>query len=212
MPSRLRTLTISADDFGLHPSYDDGILTAARVGAIDAAGVMVLRAPDRLADLVASGVAVGLHLEAAPSGQELTESAVRFQSERFRALAGRSPAYLDGHHHCHAAPAVVEEVTALARELGVRVRSVDARHRAMLRAAGVATPDLLVGRYDERHPVVPAEVGDPPEGAGWIEWMVHPGRGDPGSGSRYDRGREEDLEAVLSFTLPPGWRRGALPE
>ncbi len=200
-----RTLTITADDFGLHPSYDRGILEAAAAGAIDAAGVMVLRSPDRLGPLLSSGVAVGLHLEA--EGGELTEESGLAQLERFRHLASHPPAFLDGHHHCHAAPSVARAVAAIAAGLGVPVRSVDGAHRRILRDAEVSTPDLLVGRYEERDPVIPAELLEPPRSARWIEWMVHPGHPDPGSGSGYDVGRGEDLAAVLSFSPPVGMVR-----
>ena len=36
-------LTIVADDFGLSPEYDRGMLEAARAGAIDGCGVMIRR-------------------------------------------------------------------------------------------------------------------------------------------------------------------------
>lgn len=202
---RERTLTITADDFGLHPSYDRGILEAAAAGAIDAAGVMVLRAMERLGALLESRLAIGLHLEA--KGGELSEGEALAQLERFEQLAARPPDYLDGHHHCHAAPAVASAVAAIAADLGVPVRSVDDAHRRILRAAGVPTPDLLVGRYEECEPVIPAELLDPPRSARRIEWIVHPGYPDPDSGSDYDAGRGEDLDAVLNFTPPAGIRR-----
>ena len=191
-------LLIVADDFGLRPSYDGGIAEAARAGAIDAASAMVLRAPDPSL-LAGFGVAIGLHLE--------PESGVEEQLERFHALFGRDPTHIDGHHHCHASGPLAAETVAAATRLRVQVRSVSAEHREALRAAGVRTPDRLIGRYAESEPVRPAEVESALTGAGLppglTEWMTHPGRSDPASGSSYERGREEDLELLLDLAREP---------
>jgi predicted glycoside hydrolase/deacetylase ChbG (UPF0249 family) len=197
-----RTLIITADDFGLHPSYDAGMIEAATAGAIDGVGVMVDRTPLRVAELANRSVAIGLHLDEGDG--TLDARGVRIQVESFERLVGRPPGYIDGHHHCHASPAIARVVAAAAAELDAPVRSVSAAHRLMLRAAGVRTPDLLIGRYEESEPVLPAELLAPPPEASSMEWMVHPGRPDPASGSSYDRGRGEDLAALLALELPAG--------
>jgi len=206
-----RTLIVIADDFGLDPAYDRGILEAGAAGAIDGTGAMVLRGPRRedIDVLTELDVAVGLHLEAAAAGPPLGRDAILRQLELFERLAGGPPAFLDGHHHCHASSEVAAEVAAIAAHLDLRVRSVDAAHRGLLRDAGVSTPDLLVGRLREDEPVIPPELLEPPPSAGTIEWMVHPGYPSPGSGSSYDRGRGEDLRALLAFELPADWDRGS---
>src|SRR4051794_33867358 len=133
-------LVIQADDYGYAPAYDDGILEAARAGAIDGASVMAMRGPDP-APLLDIGIAVGLHLEARPSPDE--------QVTAFERLAGRPPDYIDGHHHVHASAELAGAVAALAARLAVPVRSVDAAHRALLRDRGIATPDCVIGRLRE---------------------------------------------------------------
>jgi len=201
-------LIVTADDFGLHPAYDRGILEAATAGAIDAASVMVLRSPARIEDLAASGVALGLHAEAREPGGALEEAALLEQLRTFERLVGRRPDYLDGHHHCHAVGSAAGLVAWVAGEGDLPVRSVGPEHRRLLRDAEVRTADLLVGRHEENQPVIPADLHDPPPGIRSIEWMTHPGHPDPSSGSSYDRGRGEDLAALLSFELPPGFARG----
>jgi chitin disaccharide deacetylase len=195
-------LIITADDYGYAPSYDAGILEAARAGALDALGAMVLRDPDPtpLRDAV---VEVGLHLE------RLDERPVAEQAASFERLFGGPPAYLDGHHHCHAEPDVAAEVAEVAAALGTPVRAVSATHRRLLRAAGVACADRIVGRLSEAEPAMPAELtawlergSDPP---GVSEWMVHPGHPDPGVGSRYDSGRAEDLRLLLELGDRDAW-------
>jgi predicted glycoside hydrolase/deacetylase ChbG (UPF0249 family) len=118
-----------ADDYGLSPSVDDGILELAALGRIDAVSVMV-GFPDATGEierLRAFGrtLAVGLHLvltdhRAVATGRRLpsfrglaTAAAlgtvdrravaeeIAAQWDRFCRLWGRAPAFVDGHQHVH---------------------------------------------------------------------------------------------------------------
>jgi predicted glycoside hydrolase/deacetylase ChbG (UPF0249 family) len=208
-------LIVSADDYGYRPSYDRGIVEAAAAGAVDAVSVLVARDGCQPATLVATGVEIGLHLELSEpvrgggsSGGGSAVAALRQQLERFERLFGRPAAFLDGHHHCHAAPGVAEMVAREAARRSLAVRSIDAAHRRLLRTYAVATPDRLVGRLAETADALPQELRAAVEGgelpAGLTEWMVHPGYPDPESGSAYDAGRGEDLELVLGLARAPG--------
>jgi chitin disaccharide deacetylase len=221
-----RALIITADDYGYGPRYDEGIVEAAAAGAIDAVSGMVTRGSFDPEPLLETGVEIGLHLELpreltearrptrAQRGSALAE--LRAQIEAFEAAFGRPAAYLDGHHHCHARPGLAAGMAREARRHGLPVRSIDARHRRILRRYGVATPDRLIGRYSEEpegalpaelQPVVEGERRLPP---GITEWMVHPGHPDPNSGSGYDQARQEDLDLLLSLCLLPALRRARL--
>ena len=160
---------------------------------------MVERVDSLPDELTGSGVALGVHLET-PAGIDPGRGEVEAQSLRLERLARRRPDYIDGHHHCHARPRTAEAVAEFAAAAGMAVRSVDAEHRRLLRAAGVRTPERLIGRYAESEPVRPAELDALP--AGWTEWMVHPGHAAGFGGSDYDAGREEDLELLLGLELP----------
>jgi chitin disaccharide deacetylase len=211
---------ISADDYGYAPAYDAGLVEAASAGAVDAVSVMVLREGCDPAPLLATGVEIGLHLElpdelveaewAGPAERGLAVEKLADQLARFEALFGRPAAYLDGHHHRHAAPGLASAVARVARDAGLGVRSVDARHRRLLRCMGVATANRLVGRLREDEPPLPPEIEaivdgrDPPRGA--TEWMVHPGRSDPSTSSSYDAAREEDLAILLELAPNPRLR------
>ena len=212
-------LIVTADDYGYSRNYDRGILEAARAGALDAVSAMVLREGCDPEPLLETEVEVGLHLElpgwrgdllhhAGPGHREDAIAALSDQLRRFGELFGRPPAHLDGHHHCHAAPGVAVAVGGVVREHRLPVRSVNARHRRLLRCQGIPTPDRLVGRLDEDEPALPAEIRAVARGEGELppgvtEWMVHPGRSDPASGSGYDRGRAEELDLLLSLSLAP---------
>jgi predicted glycoside hydrolase/deacetylase ChbG (UPF0249 family) len=197
-------LIVTADDYGLARAYDEGILEAVRADAVDAVSAMVLRDPEP-GPLLESGVEVGLHLE------PLSSASLDAQVKRFEELFGRVPAHIDGHHHCHAHGARwALAVARVGRRLRIRVRSVSARHRRLLRSLGVITNDHLVGRLREAEPALPAEVvcaaGNAPL-PGITEWMTHPGRRDPHSRSGYDEGREEDLRLLLALAEDPSLRK-----
>lgn len=199
----MRLLIITADDYGYAPRYDQGIVEAARAGAIDAVSAMVTRYVPDPRPLVEAGVAAGLHLDLDALGLD-------DQLKGFEAAFGRAPTHLDGHRHCHARGPAAIAVADLARATGLPVRSVDAGHRRLLRRKGVATTDRLVGRMSEEEPIVPPEVrallrdGDD---AMLAEWMTHPGYADPSLRSSYDTGREEDLRVLLALSGEPALRR-----
>lgn len=208
----MRRLIVTADDYGYCTRYNEGILRAAAAGAVDAVGAMVLRGACAPPPILESGVEVGLHLELVPG---IAEADARAEPLRqlgiFQSIFQRPPAYLDGHHSCHAQGAIAEEVRTIAIELGVRVRSAGEKHREWLRGAGAQTPERLIGRYAESQPPVPPELervadgGEAPEGL--TEWMTHPGLSDPATGSSFDRGREDDLAVLLRFAPSPPLRR-----
>lgn len=205
-------LLLTADDYGYRPAYSRGIAEVARAGAVDAVSAMVEREWCDPAPLLGTGVEIGLHLDLpeelfAGSAQadragdlERREAlaVLARQLERFERLFGRPPTHLDGHHHCHAAPGLAAALARAARGCVRRVRSVDPRHRRLLRCLGVKTPDLLIGRYSEDEPVLPAELEQLPDDRfRLVEWMVHPGYAENDAGSDYDAGREEDLRMLL---------------
>ena len=161
---------------------------------------MVLRDACEAEALLETGVEVGLHLEI---GEGAGVGGVASQLQRFEAIFGRPPAYIDGHHHRHGVPEIEFAVAAAALRLGVRVRAIDSAQRERLRNAGVVCADRLVGRISEDEEALPKEIerfiaGEemPP---GLTEWMVHPGRRDPASGSSMDAAREEDLALLLEL-------------
>jgi predicted glycoside hydrolase/deacetylase ChbG (UPF0249 family) len=193
-------LLIVADDWGYSERYNEGILEAARAGAIDGAGAMVLREACEADPLLESGVEIGLHLEV-PDEPDAGE--VARQLACFEEIFGRSPAYIDGHHHRHAVPAIELAVAAAALRLDARVRAVDEDQRIRLRAAGARCADRLIGRISEEEDAMPAEldryVSEGEALPGVTEWMVHPGRRDPPAGSSFDAAREQDLALVLEL-------------
>ena len=186
---------ITADDYGYWPSYNEGILEAIEMGAIDSVGAMVEREYCEADPLLETGVEIGLHIEFegrwGPRSGAPARTALRVQLERFGDIFGRWPAFLNGHHHCHARPELATPVFQMAKQIGVPVRSVNPDHRQWLRERGIPTPDLLIGRTESKQQAEPKELRD--LDAGVTEWVTHPGHPDKESGSSYDKARQEDL-------------------
>ncbi|MEO5903727.1 MAG: ChbG/HpnK family deacetylase [Gemmatimonadaceae bacterium] len=137
-----RRVILNADDFGLTPGINAGIIEAHTSGIVSSTSLMV-RAP--AAEAAASAAAqcptlsVGLHLdlgewefvggewvaryERAPLTDGLRVAAeVNAQLERFRRLTGRNPTHVDSHQHAHQNEPLRSIVLDLARQIGVPVR------------------------------------------------------------------------------------------
>ena len=199
----MRLLVITADDYGYWPSYNQGILEATEMGAVDCVSALVEREYCDPKPLLETGVEIGLHIEFegrwGPRSGAPARTSLRVQLERFGDLFGRGPSFLNGHKHCHARPELATPVFQTAQQIGAPVRSVNPDHRQWLRERGIDTPDLLIGRTESGERAEPPEVRSPPPGI--TEWMVHPGHPDPESGSTYDRARQEDLSVLQKIML-----------
>jgi hypothetical protein len=218
-------LIVNADDFGLTRGVSEGILAAHRHGIVTSTTVLV-NSPipsEHVVQARDSGLGIGLHVNLTlgrplTRGPSLADASGRFvrdarraaartsardvdaeiaaQVERFVDLFARTPTHLDTHHHVGMLSPVRESVLALARRLGVPVRSQDAAARARARGAGLRTPDHFFGEsgpdaYWTVARTLARLSGLPP---GIAEFMAHPGWFDDDLAySRYARQREVEL-------------------
>ncbi len=126
-----RFLIINADDAGLHPGIDAGILDAARAGTVTSASLFV-NGPYAfdIGAFLDSGVSLGLHFNLTigypcsnPPPSSLTDKKgvffpdghgqagsfneddirreIKAQFKRFREIVGSAPSHLDAHKHLH---------------------------------------------------------------------------------------------------------------
>jgi predicted glycoside hydrolase/deacetylase ChbG (UPF0249 family) len=220
-----RRLIVNADDFGLTRGVSEGILAAHRHGIVTSTTVLVTSRidSDLVARARDSGLGIGLHVNLTlgrplTSGASLVDEGGRFvrdarraaaraqpgdvdaeieaQVGRFHDLVKRSPTHLDTHHHVGLLSPVRESVLAVARRLGVPVRSQDAMARARARSAGLKTPDHFFGESGPDAYWTPARTLAHLRAlpAGVSEFMAHPGRFDDDlATSRYARQREVEL-------------------
>jgi predicted glycoside hydrolase/deacetylase ChbG (UPF0249 family) len=140
MPDRY--LIVNADDFGLSPGVNAGVVAAHENGVVTSASLMVRGPAAGAAAAYARGrpqLGVGLHLDlgewAFRGGQWVRlhqvvpaddAAAVRAEAARqlagFRRLVGRDPTHLDSHQHIHRREPARTVAADLGRELGVPVR------------------------------------------------------------------------------------------
>jgi len=126
----VRKLIINADDLGLSPGVNAGILEAHTRGVVTSASLMVLeRAAQEAADATSgyAALSLGLHFVDDGSGDlddpAQAERSFREQLERFRQLTSRDPTHVDSHHHVHtASPARLATFVGLVEPLGVPLR------------------------------------------------------------------------------------------
>jgi predicted glycoside hydrolase/deacetylase ChbG (UPF0249 family) len=145
-PRRARPQGITADDWGITPGVNHGILELARLGVVRRVSMMahagyLLEGLDELKAI--PELSLGLHfdltlgksppgrvlkhwLRARASGgrelarlQEEARSELRAQLGVLRA-AGVRPTHLDGHHHIHLVPGMLDALAPVIREAGIR--------------------------------------------------------------------------------------------
>jgi predicted glycoside hydrolase/deacetylase ChbG (UPF0249 family) len=139
-----KRVTICADDFGMNPGVDAGILGLAQLGRINAASCLVEGPSFKagVAALAQSGLQLGLHLNFTESmgrpGLYLPISTLIVQSylrrldasrvytqiaaqlDAFESALGRAPDFIDGHQHVHQFPQIRQ---ALLQQLQRRYRN-----------------------------------------------------------------------------------------
>lgn len=141
--TRTRHLIVNADDFGLSPDVNRGIIEAHARGIVTSTSLMVRRAAAAEAGAWFRDhpmLAIGLHLDLCEweyADDEwrmvyevvpLKDSAavaveIRRQIEMFHQLMGTPPTHLDSHQHVHHSPPICELALDAARELGVPLRA-----------------------------------------------------------------------------------------
>jgi predicted glycoside hydrolase/deacetylase ChbG (UPF0249 family) len=140
-----RYLIVNADDFGLSPGVNQGILTAHEQGIVTSTSLMV-RWPAAAA-AAAYGrahprLSLGLHLdlgewayregswvplyEVVPNGDpSAVAREAAGQLAAFHSLVGRNPSHLDSHQHVHLQEPARTVLQRMAEELGVALRHFD---------------------------------------------------------------------------------------
>jgi predicted glycoside hydrolase/deacetylase ChbG (UPF0249 family) len=138
----LRYLIVNADDFGLSPGVNRGIVEAHEHGIVTSASLMVRWPAAHEAAAYARvrpQLSVGLHLDLGewayrdgeweclyqvvrPDDAEGVSEQVEWQLVEFRRLMGQDPTHLDSHQHVHRAEPVRSVLLKTARRLGIPLR------------------------------------------------------------------------------------------
>ena len=133
-----RLLIVNADDFGLSPGVNRGVIAAHEGGIVTSASLMVRWPAAEEAAAYSRGhraLSLGLHVDlgewvhrdgaweavyevAATSDQAAVRTEVARQLDAFHRLVGAAPTHLDSHQHVHRS----EPVRSVLREAADRVR------------------------------------------------------------------------------------------
>jgi predicted glycoside hydrolase/deacetylase ChbG (UPF0249 family) len=196
-----RFLIVNADDLGLSPAVNAGVLAAHERGVVTSASLMVRQGAAGAAVAGAGAhpeLAIGLHLDLGgrhyESGEELPlappAAECRAQLERFRELVGRDPTHLDSHKHSHEREPVAAAALAVADELGVPLRGGRVRYERRFYGRGLDGEPYPEGVGVEH--LLALIAGLP---AGWSEIGCHPAAG-PVPSSSYDAERRLELRTL----------------
>lgn len=144
-----RYLIVNADDFGLSPGINRGIIKAHEQGIVTSTSLMVRQPAAAEAAAYAREhpqLSVGLHVDLcewtfsdevwrpiyevvpADDAAAVAEEVSR-QLKAFRSLMGRDPTHLDSHQHVHRAEPVHSVLLKEGRKLGVVLRDAGPRVR-----------------------------------------------------------------------------------
>lgn len=142
MTGAARWLIVNADDFGLSPGVNEGIVEAHLGGIVTSTTLMVHAPAARQAAALARTVpamSLGLHVDLGewiyhdgawcaryqrvdPGDESAVEAEVSGQITRFEELTGRWPSHLDSHQHVHRDEPVARVLAAAGERLAVPVR------------------------------------------------------------------------------------------
>jgi predicted glycoside hydrolase/deacetylase ChbG (UPF0249 family) len=206
-----KCLIVNADDFGLSPGVNQGILAAHDHGIVTSTSVMV-RGPAaaQVADVarLRPALSLGLHVDVGewvyrdggwtPLFSVLSEAdaespaavadEVSRQLDAFRKLVGRDPTHLDSHQHAHRSEPLRSVMAAVGQSLGIPLRHFD----PVVRYCGAFYGQT--GKGEPYHEAITAEalcrvIATVPGGV--TELACHPGAGvDHPSAYAIERERE----------------------
>jgi predicted glycoside hydrolase/deacetylase ChbG (UPF0249 family) len=208
----MRCLIVNADDFGLSPGVNEGIIEAYERGIVTSTSLMVRQAAAAEAAVYGraqSRLSVGLHVdlgewvyddggwvsvyEVVPldDARAVKDEVVR-QLAAFRDLMGRDPTHIDSHQHVHRYEPIRSVLIEMGGRLGVAVRQC---------SLGIGYCGDFYGQTGKGRPLPGAIsvdrlldiLGSLP--AGVTELGCHPGKGE-GMGLVYGREREMELRTL----------------
>jgi len=209
-----RFLIVNADDFGMSPGVNEGIVRCHLAGIVTSASLMVRRphASGAVAmALAAPRLSLGLHIDLTEwepvdgrwtvryarvdlNDRHAVEREVRDQLDVFEHMVGRAPDHLDSHQHVHLEGAPRAVASLIAHELGVPLRGADARISFCGSFYGQQNQGAA---YHEGITVANLLrlVDEMP--VGWTELMCHPGFAH-GLESVYAGEREREVETLCA--------------
>jgi len=187
-------LIINADDYGLSPLFNQGIVELVEKKIISSFSVMIRRKfIDKIWLKNLKKISIGLHLEL-----KLEDSAqeIELQINSFKEILGQLPSHLDSHKHTHFTEKNLPRIITIAKKYSLPIRSYKSVNRKPIKSAGLKTPDAFIGWHPERIRVLENDFEK--LRVPTAEFVCHPGYYDKNSISSYNKQREQELNFLTS--------------
>ncbi len=190
----MQKFIINADDYGLSPRFNQGIIKLAQKNIVTSTTVMVKRDFVDVKSLESiDDISIGLHLELKKKSRK---GEVEKQINLFQKLFGQLPSHLDGHQHCHLEKNNLPLVINAAKKLDIPIRSRFPEDRKIIRESGIKTPDEFISWHPERKSKLFERLEEMTERI--VELVCHPGYYDPDCSYPYNERRESELKILNS--------------
>lgn len=200
----MKYIVVNADDLGVSPGVNRGIVEAHRQGLLTSTSLMVNMPASEEGARLALGLpalSVGLHANLTDvAGQPLVDletggdcgRVLQQQLDRFQELMGRLPTHLDSHHNLHRSPALLPHFLELADRYGLPLRE-HSPVRYLSSFYGQWNGETHLEQIDVQGLIrlLETEIRE-----GMTELSCHPGYCDPELRSSYRTEREVELRSL----------------
>lgn len=187
-------IIINADDYGLSPLFNKGILELAQKNIISSISVMIKRKYANTKELKnLKNISLGLHLELQ---EKDTQKEIESQLKKFKTKLGQLPSHLDGHKHLHLTKHNLPLVIKIAKKYKLPVRSHLDKDHMILKKSGIKTPDIFISWHPKRREKLFKKLAEIKQKK--AELVCHPGYCDKKLKLSYNKQREEELQTLKS--------------
>ena len=185
-------LIINADDYGMLPLFNKGILELVQKNIVTSMSVLIARKhikPEKI--LHFKNISVGLHLELK---EKTSTKEIENQIRKFKKRLNQLPSHLDGHQHCHLTKNNLSKVIKVAKKYNLPVRSRFDEDRKIIKKAGIKTPNQFISWHPSRKEKMFQDLKNIKSGI--VELACHPGYYDKKCRYPYNKQHEEELKIL----------------
>jgi len=190
----IKKIIINADDYGLSPLFNKGILDLIEKGIVTSTTIMIKRKYVRPSIFKKfKDISIGLHLELE---EKDTLKEIQKQIDLFVKKFKKLPSHLDGHHHLHLTKENIPKIIKIAKKYSLAVRSYKNKDQKILKKNGIKTLDAFVSWHPERIGKLKEKIRKVKGKK--VELVCHPGYYDSRSTYPYNKQREQELKFLKS--------------
>lgn len=189
-----KKLIINADDYGMSPFWNRGILKLARKKIITSISVMIKKKWISASDFNnLKDVSIGLHLELKDN---CNQKEIEHQIALFKKKFNFFPSHIDSHKHFHLKENNINKVIYIIKKYQPPMRSFSAEKRRLIRDNNIKTPDNFIGWHPNEKEFFLKELSE--SNYSITELVCHPGYYDKNCDYPYNKQREKELNILES--------------